>query len=214
MVDTLMRSLEHARLRTVHRDLALPADYGLVTLHRPALVDNPERLGEVMATLHEVAAMTPLVFPVHPRTRRVLEQAGVRADPSLVKLIEPLGYLDFLALQAGAALVLTDSGGVQEETSVLGVPCLTLRENTERPITVTNGTNTLVGFDPDAILRAARAAVAERRTVETIPLWDGRTAERIVAVLSQPVPEPRFIPPSLIADPSDEFASRHPLVRP
>ena len=97
-----------------------------------------------MATLHEVAAMAPLVFPVHPRTRRVLEQAGVVADPALVKLVEPLGYLDFLSLQAGAALVLTDSGGVQEETSVLGVPCLTLRENTERPITVTRGTNTLV----------------------------------------------------------------------
>ena len=182
MVDTLLANVERARARSTVEDLGLrPGDYGLVTLHRPATVDDPEMLGAVIAALGEVARRLPLVFPVHPRTRSRL--AG--ATPAGITLVDPVGYLDFIALQASARLVLTDSGGIQEETTVLGVPCLTLRDNTERPITVTEGTNRVIGRDPAAIVAAAAEALEHPPAARRPALWDGAAATRIAEVLLQ-----------------------------
>jgi UDP-N-acetylglucosamine 2-epimerase len=142
----------------------------------------------------------------------MLRHTGIRFDDRRVLLIEPLGYLDFLALEESAALVLTDSGGVQEETSVLGVPCLTLRENTERPITLTTGSNTLVGFDRDTIVTTARAALDRGRRACSIPLWDGNACGRIADVLDRDVPLLDFVPPALRLGDSQEFhAGRRPV---
>jgi UDP-N-acetylglucosamine 2-epimerase (non-hydrolysing) len=164
-------------------------DYGLVTLHRPALVDEPARFGPVLDALSQIAERLPLLFPAHPRTRAVLEALDVEDMPG-IRVVEPEGYLAFLKLQAAARLVLTDSGGVQEETTVLGVPCQTLRENTERPITLFEGTNRLVGMDPDRIISQADEALDAMRTPRRPALWDGQAAERIVQVLSnESVPE-------------------------
>jgi UDP-N-acetylglucosamine 2-epimerase (non-hydrolysing) len=169
-------------------------------------------LVEMAGTLAEIAEDVRLVFPVHPRTRRMLGHTGIRFDERGVLLVEPLGYLDFLALEASAALVLTDSGGVQEETSVLGVPCLTLRENTERPVTLTGGTNTLVGFDRDTIVATARTALDRGRQACSIPLWDGHACERIAQVLDGAAPELDFVPPALKLRDSSEFrAGREPV---
>jgi len=153
----------------------------VVTLHRPANVDDPEVLAELLGALAEVAERVPLVLPAHPRAAERMRQAN--ASPNL-RIVESMGYLDFLAVQAGAALVLTDSGGIQEETTVLGVPCLTLRENTERPITVHEGTNRVVGRDRSAILAAAEDALAGRFPVRRPALWDGKAGERIADVLT------------------------------
>ena len=165
----------------------------------------------MVRTLEEIADAVPLVFPVHPRTRAMLDRMAI--DVGEIRLVDPQTYLDFLALEAGAALVLTDSGGVQEETTVLGVPCLTVRENTERPITITHGTNTLVGFDHNAIVTAAFAGL--ERPPETVPIegWDGRACERIVDVLAGESTGPTFVPPALEDDQSSEFrAGRSPIV--
>src|SRR5262249_13064043 len=129
--------------------------YGLITLHRPANVDHPQALAEILGALVEIAAELPLLWPVHPRTRARMESSDVQLSSS-IRLLEPLGYLEFLSLEAGSALVLTDSGGIQEETTVLGVPCLTLRENTERPVTIDLGTNRLAGTTKRSILSAWR----------------------------------------------------------
>jgi UDP-N-acetylglucosamine 2-epimerase (non-hydrolysing) len=213
MVDSLLQALPRARGRTVVADLGLVREgFGLVTLHRPALVDDAARLVQMAGTLDEIAEDVRLVFPVHPRTRRMLERTGIRFDDGRVLLAEPLGYLDFLALEESAALLLTDSGGVQEETSALGVPCLTIRENTERPVTLTNGTNTLVGFDRDTIVATARTAVARGRQACSIPLWDGHAGGRIVDVLQADAPELDFVPPPLSVGGSREFrAGRRPV---
>jgi len=180
MVDTLLGSLAAARARPTLADLGLrPGDYGLVTLHRPANVDDPVVLDGLLAALGAVARECPLLFPVHPRTAARLGEslpAGVRPLP-------PTGYLDFLALQSGARLVLTDSGGVQEETTVLGVPCLTLRDNTERPITVTEGTNRVVGRSPGPIVAAAREVLRDPPPPRRPALWDGRAGRRIADAL-------------------------------
>ena len=158
--------------------------YGLVTLHRAANVDDPAVLGAVLPALAEISRDCPLVLPAHPRVAERLAGAGL---PASVRIIPPAGYLDFVALQASARLVLTDSGGVQEETTMLGVPCLTLRENTERPITVTEGTNRLVGRDPAGILSAAREVLAGPPPGSGKPprpaRWDGRAGARIAAAL-------------------------------
>jgi UDP-N-acetylglucosamine 2-epimerase (non-hydrolysing) len=181
MIDSL-RAVE-PRFRALEAARALgmtPGDYLLVTLHRPALVDGPQ-LRDVVERLGAVARQLPVLFPVHPRTRRMME--GLDVSPA-IRLVDPVGYLDFLSLQADAAAVLTDSGGVQEETTCLGVPCFTLRDNTERPVTVRLGTNTLLGLEPARIadiLPALRAPGADYET--TIPpLWDGRAAERVADV--------------------------------
>ena len=189
MIDSLYKQLERSRQSRVKDDLGLTdQSYGALTLHRPANVDDPAIFGKILDALETISERLPIVFPVHPRTRKTIAELGLDARVERIKglrLIDPLGYLDFLSLYSSARLVLTDSGGIQEETTVLGIPCLTLRENTERPITVTMGTNTVVGSDPATITQAAFAALNEtsKKTV-SIPLWDGHTAERILASLS------------------------------
>jgi len=181
MVDTLLANLDRAMESDVLSRLRLSAGgYGLVTLHRPANVDDPAVLRGILDGLAEPAARLPLVLPAHPRARTRLERLGV--PPGLL-LIPPAGYLDFIALQASARLVLTDSGGIQEETTVLGVPCLTLRDNTERPITVEQGTNRLVGRDPDRIAAAALEVLDAPPPARRPALWDGHAGERIADVL-------------------------------
>ena len=183
MIDTLEKHLPHARFDRVRErfDLTHKA-YAVVTLHRPSNVDDPETLSGIIAALRHIAAHMPIVFPVHPRTRARLngDAAGMG---SRLKLVEPLGYLDFLSLTSNARIVLTDSGGLQEETTALGIPCLTVRENTERPVTVTHGTNELVGSDPARIVAGFERALARSGTPSRPELWDGRTAGRIAAVL-------------------------------
>lgn len=179
MIDTLFRLLPAARGRRAPQFRGLADDaYLLVTLHRPALVDDPQRLGAVLATLAETSEALPVIFPLHPRTRRRLESVDPESLDNIIAT-EPLDYLDFVALEASARLVVTDSGGVQEETSALGVPCLTYRENTERAVTVKLGTNRIVGVDPAALARAISDELARpRRPLRPIPLWDGRAGER------------------------------------
>ena len=186
MIDTLLRSLERARERPTLDDLALkPRGYGLLTLHRPANVDDPDTLRGLFGALAEIHRELPIVFPVHPRTAAAIEAQLGGVKPDLV-MTKPLGYLDFLRLMADARLVLTDSGGIQEESTVLGVDCLTLRENTERPVTVTEGTNTVVGTDPAVILSETRKILAGTRAPARIPeFWDGSAAGRIVDILER-----------------------------
>jgi UDP-N-acetylglucosamine 2-epimerase (non-hydrolysing) len=184
MIDTLVALEDRFRgLGTAARLGVEPGDFVLVTLHRPALVDGP-LLGETIAELRALATQIPVVFPVHPRTRKMME-AEIDGDAPGLHLGEPLGYLDFLSLTADAGAVLTDSGGIQEETTYLGVPCFTLRANTERPVTIRAGTNTLLGLDPAAIGRIP-AALEERGDPpgEPPPLWDGRASERIADVIA------------------------------
>jgi UDP-N-acetylglucosamine 2-epimerase (non-hydrolysing) len=188
MIDSLYQHLERSRQSLIRHQLGLTEkSYGVLTLHRPANVDDPIMFGRILAALETITQMLPVVFPVHPRTRKTIANLGLQERIESMKglrLIEPLGYLDFLSLYSGSRLVLTDSGGIQEETTVLGIPCLTLRENTERPITVTLGTNKIVGTDTERIIAAASAALAETpREPVSIPLWDGHTAERILAAL-------------------------------
>ncbi len=186
MIDTLMQHRERAlELDTLER-LGLEAGrYAVLTLHRPSNVDSPDQLRRLFEVLERLNESVPVVFPVHPRTAAAIEQ-HLGGQPPRLRLTEPLGYLDFLRLLTEAQMVLTDSGGIQEETTALGVPCLTLRENTERPVTVTEGTNTIVGTDPAtieaAIERVLGAPAASPRRPE---LWDGRAAERIVDVLER-----------------------------
>lgn len=190
MVDTLLLNLSRARNRPTLAELGLtPGRYAVATLHRPANVDEPGVRDGIIRALEEVAGHLPVVLPAHPRARAALEAAARR-----VRVIEPLGYLDFLALQADAALVLTDSGGIQEETTVLGVPCLTLRENTERPITVEEGTNRVVGRDPDRIIEAARAVLADPPPARKPTLWDGKAGRRIAEVLLASPRRPKMRP--------------------
>ena len=187
MIDTLVRLLPAAQRSTLVADMGLrPQGYGLVTLHRPSNVDDPERLQALMATLGDLSDSLPLVFPIHPRTRQRLQGTDHVARHPQLLLIEPLGYLDFLALQCLAKLVVTDSGGVQEETTFLGVHCLTARTTTERPVTVTQGTNVLVGHDMVLLRQEVTNILAGKGKVGQVPsLWDGRAGERIAAVLTQ-----------------------------
>lgn len=188
MIDSLFRHLDPSRQSQIKHQLGLTRQsYAVLTLHRPANVDDPVVFGRILQALEQISKQLPIVFPVHPRTRKTIAQLGFgkRVEQMQgLRLIEPLGYLDFIGLYSGARLVLTDSGGIQEETSVLGIPCLTLRDNTERPITVSLGTNKIMGTDPAKIVAAAFAALKETETPAiNIPLWDGHTAERIVTAL-------------------------------
>ncbi|HZI17565.1 MAG TPA: UDP-N-acetylglucosamine 2-epimerase (non-hydrolyzing) [Pyrinomonadaceae bacterium] len=191
MIDSLLAEARRAEGSPVREELGVAgADYAVVTLHRPSNVDDPVKLGGILRALARVGERLPIVFPAHPRTRRNMEEFGLGrpAEGGRVRLVEPLGYHDFLRLYSGARLVLTDSGGLQEETTALGVPCLTLRENTERPVTVELGTNRLVGTDPERILRAAHEALDEAGrggAPRVPPLWDGRAAERILDALAE-----------------------------
>ncbi len=186
MIDSLNKQLARAKDSNVREDLGVAdRDYAVLTLHRPKNVDDRETLTRILGTLEAIGSRVPIIFPVHPRTRKMISGLGLEATSLAAKgirLIEPLGYLDFLRLYSGARLVLTDSGGIQEETTVLGIPCVTLRENTERPITVEMGTNTIVGTDPQKITTAAFAALDQGPVSghRIPPLWDGHTADRIL----------------------------------
>ncbi|HSS21910.1 MAG TPA: UDP-N-acetylglucosamine 2-epimerase (non-hydrolyzing) [Pyrinomonadaceae bacterium] len=188
MIDSLYKHLASAAESTIKKRLGLAGDYAVLTLHRPSNVDGLKAFNSILDALEQIAARLPIVFPVHPRTLKMIAELQLTdriKQATGLRLIEPLGYVDFLSLYSGARLVLTDSGGIQEETTVLGIPCLTLRANTERPITVTHGTNTVVGTDPAKIVAAANAALdVPPKTTAGIPLWDGHTAERILASLS------------------------------
>ena len=183
MIDTLVALEDRFRAAGAAAKLGLePGAYALVTLHRPALVDG-ELLPETVRQLTALAAEMPVVFPVHPRTRSKMEEVSAE-HPGLL-LSEPLGYVEFLSLLAEAGAVLTDSGGIQEETTYLGVPCFTLRDNTERPVTIRAGTNTLLGLDPSAIATIPQALSAPRPAkTEPPPLWDGHASERIAAAIA------------------------------
>jgi UDP-N-acetylglucosamine 2-epimerase (non-hydrolysing) len=181
MIDSLLANLERAQDRPALSTLGIERQrYGLVTLHRPSNVDDPMALSRILDALGTVAARVPLIFPVHPRTRSRLTTQSL---PAGIRLVDPVGYLDFIALEASALLVLTDSGGVQEETTVLGVPCLTLRETTERPITVVEGTNRVVGTDRDAIIDAATRILDDGVERRRPALWDGHASDRIAEAL-------------------------------
>jgi len=187
MIDSLLANLERAKGSTVLDTLGLePGSFGVLTLHRPSNVDAPETLLSLMEVLHELSRTLPIVFSCHPRTAaRLAELDGYRALAGVgdLRILEPMGYLDFLRLYSQSRIVFTDSGGLQEETTALKIPCLTIRENTERPITITEGTNRLVGTDPERIVAAAREALASDPGDARVPdLWDGRTAPRIVDV--------------------------------
>lgn len=186
MIDTLLRNVERARALDAPGRLGLErGKYGLLTLHRPSNVDDPDSLRGLIGAIEEIHRSLPIVFPVHPRTRAALSRLLGGAIPEL-RLEEPMGYLDFLGMMDGAALVLTDSGGIQEETTALGVTCLTLRESTERPITETEGTNTVVGTDPAVILESARKVLSGHgKSGRVPPFWDGETAGRIVEILAR-----------------------------
>lgn len=183
MIDSLRRHQAQAMKSDARRRLIAEDRYGLVTLHRPANVDNEQQFSEIRTALERISREVPLYWPVHPRTRTKLE-AGAALGKD-IHLLDPLGYLDFLSLQAQSSVVLTDSGGIQEETTVLGVPCLTLRENTERPVTVDCGTNRLAGTSAASIWEAWRQSVAEPKSGRVPPLWDGQAGERSRAVLRQ-----------------------------
>jgi UDP-N-acetylglucosamine 2-epimerase (non-hydrolysing) len=184
MIDTLVALEDRFRAADAAAELGvMPGAFALVTLHRPALVDGPL----LEETVHQLAALAremPVVFPVHPRTRKTME--AIESDHPGLLLSEPLGYLDFLSLLADAGAVLTDSGGIQEETTYLGIPCFTLRDNTERPVTIRAGTNTLLGLDPAAIA-GIPAALGERpaQPPKPPPLWDGHASERIADIVSE-----------------------------
>jgi UDP-N-acetylglucosamine 2-epimerase (non-hydrolysing) len=185
MIDTLQRSLEKSRASDLLSRLELePGKFCVMTLHRPSNVDDRRTLAGILGAVAEIHQQIPVVFPMHPRTRARIDEFGmstVLASMKRLIVTEPLGYLDFLRLYSNSKLVLTDSGGIQEETTVLGIPCLTLRDTTERPITLTEGTNRLVGNDPDRIKQEALTALkGERRSRRVPELWDGRTAGRIV----------------------------------
>lgn len=190
MIDSLFNNLERAKESTIHADLNIEkGNYGVLTLHRPSNVDEEEALSRILDALEQIGSRIPLVFPLHPRTRNRAEQFGLtkrlESIPNIV-LTGPAGYLDFIALMAESKLVLTDSGGLQEETTALGIPCLTLRENTERPITVTEGTNTIVGNSTQAILDAAFNVLENGGKAGRIPeLWDGKTAQRITDLIQE-----------------------------
>jgi len=195
MIDSLLSNREFARspqesIRAASGDAALisgEAGYGVVTMHRPSNVDDPVVLSALLGVLRDISESIPLVFALHPRTKGNIERFGLThmVDTSRMVMLPPQGYLEMLGLMAGARIVLTDSGGLQEETTALGVPCLTMRENTERPITVEQGTNTMVGRNIDAIRQHAMETLSGHGKSGRVPeLWDGHTAERIAADLS------------------------------
>jgi len=189
MIDTLVRLLPQALERWDNLSLSLQIQkdkYCLVTLHRPSNVDEPSSLLKIMTSLQELSRDITMVFPLHPRTRQGLNKMGFKIDEPSFRVTEPLGYLEFLTLQKNAKLVITDSGGIQEEATYMGIPCLTLRENTERPVTVTMGTNILVGKDI-SLLKSEVAKILSGNAKQGIvpPLWDGKASERIAEIIAK-----------------------------
>jgi UDP-N-acetylglucosamine 2-epimerase (non-hydrolysing) len=187
MVDSMLRFKPMAEKLQAWETYGLqPGSYGLVTLHRPSNVDKFAELGEIVDALIEIQKEVPLLFPVHPRSRKQLEQNGLleRLEKGKIQILEPLGYLEFLSLMTKAKVVLTDSGGIQEETTVLGVPCLTVRSNTERPITITMGTNQLVGSKKEKIMAGLREIEKHGGKARLPELWDGKSSLRIEKILT------------------------------
>ncbi len=184
MIDTLFRYLNDANKSDIKREIGLEGAYGIVTLHRPSNVDKPEILRLLVDSLNLVAERLKIVFPIHPRTKAALKRYGLintLEKNERIMLVEPLGYIDFMNLLKDAALVLTDSGGIQEETTVLKVPCITLRENTERPVTVKEGSNYLIGMNINEIMPTVDMILSGRGKVSKIPkYWDGRAGDRII----------------------------------
>ena len=190
MIDTLMKNRARAEESTILDDLKLsPGSYAVLTLHRPSNVDDPQTFARILAALDVIQKELPIVFPIHPRTKNNIERGSLSGRIGAMKdlrLVEPVGYLDFLKLMSSARLMLTDSGGIQEETTILNVPCLTLRENTERPSTVEMGSNQIVGTDTEVILSAWRDVMSGRAGQGGVPeLWDGKAAERIVSTIAE-----------------------------
>ena len=186
MIDSLVQLLPKAAESKILETLGVTrGKYVAVTLHRPSNVDDAARLLRIMKELESIAQSIPVVFPIHPRTKKMLEISNLKFQISNLRLAPPLGYLDFLHLQSSAALVITDSGGVQEETSFLGIPCLTVRPNTERPITITHGTNRLVDPDKESLSGLCASAMSDRKQRPSIEFWDGKAAGRIVDVLEK-----------------------------
>ena len=195
MIDTLVRLLPRALEK---KSNGFPARYALVTLHRPSNVDDPEVLGQILSSMLSVSKDLAVVFPAHPRTRARISQFHMATDG--LHVCDPLSYLEFLALQAGATVVLTDSGGIQEETTFLGVPCLTLRANTERPVTVEIGTNVLIGNDPKSLRNEVAKILDGRQKKGAIPpLWDGHAGERIARILQENFEQPVRSAPNVSA---------------
>jgi UDP-N-acetylglucosamine 2-epimerase (non-hydrolysing) len=199
MIDTLLKNKTKAEGSNILNQLNLNSDdFSVLTLHRPSNVDDPIVFGRILEALEVIQNDMPIIFPIHPRTRQNL--ASFHLSKRLgelhgLQLIEPLGYLDFLKLMTSARLVLTDSGGIQEETTILKVPCLTLRENTERPITTEIGSNQIVGTDPNRITEAYRQTIENnRREPQIPPLWDGHAAERIVKILLEKLSDAKMTP--------------------
>jgi UDP-N-acetylglucosamine 2-epimerase (non-hydrolysing) len=190
MIDTLLKNKSRAEGSKILAQLKLqPGSYAVLTLHRPANVDDPVIFGRLLQALKVVQEDMPIVFPVHPRTRNNLTKLEVAErikGMANIRFIDPMGYLDFLKLMSEAKLVLTDSGGIQEETTILNVPCITVRNNTERPITVEFGSNIVAGTDPDRILAAYRQITSGKiKHSKAPPLWDGHAAERIAKILAE-----------------------------
>jgi UDP-N-acetylglucosamine 2-epimerase len=181
MIDTLLKNMASFDVARVRAAYDLPDRYVLATMHRPANVDAPETAAALVRRLHEIADLADLVIPLHPRGRAVLLAAGLAGHQG-VRILDPLGYIDFIAAVRGAAMVVTDSGGLQEETTILGVPCLTVRPNTERPITITHGTNRLVTFD-ELVPATRKALESPHGRAGTPPLWDGQAGPRIAEVI-------------------------------
>lgn len=190
MIDSLITQRERARQSTILTALKLEEqNYAVLTLHRPSNVDEQDAFARILDALAAIGGRLPIIFPIHPRTRKMIDELGladrIRSTANL-KLIEPVGYLDFLQLMSCARLVLTDSGGIQEETTVLGIPCITLRGNTERPVTIELGTNTIAGTETQKIIAAANQALndpPDKTNLRIPPLWDGNTADRILDAL-------------------------------
>lgn len=186
MIDTLVRLLPQIETNwpQVQEKLDVPERFGLVTLHRPSNVDDVSTLTDLLQALNEVGKDLPLILPIHPRTRQRIKEYGLLPLVSRIRLVEPLGYLSFIGLQRYATVVITDSGGIQEETTFLGVPCLTVRENTERPITVMEGTNMLIGYDMSLLKQQVDKILSGERKEGKIPdLWDGKAGTRIAQIL-------------------------------
>jgi UDP-N-acetylglucosamine 2-epimerase (non-hydrolysing) len=187
MIDTLLRFRGRAAQSDAVERLGLqPRNYAVVTMHRPANVDDPARLMRLLDALERVSERLPVVFPMHPRTQQRIDSgwlARAKLGQTGLRITPPQNYIDFLRLMSDARLVLTDSGGIQEETTILGVPCLTMRKNTERPVTITHGTNRLVGVDPEAIVEAAWQALAREPSKARPEMWDGKAGSRILDAL-------------------------------
>jgi UDP-N-acetylglucosamine 2-epimerase (non-hydrolysing) len=189
MIDSLYSNLEKAKQSSVKSDFGLQEKYAILTLHRPSNVDNKENFSGIIGALEHIGEKIQIIFPMHPRTEKMAKSFSlyerIESIPNIV-ITGPVGYLDFVALMASSTMALTDSGGLQEETTALGIPCITLRENTERPITVTEGTNTIVGCDPELIKKTAMDVLETGGKSGLIPdLWDGKTSQRIADVLLQ-----------------------------